>query len=95
VLILDFSSVPFIDVSAARAVETIGCDADSSGKKVFISGMNDNVRAVLMGLSADCCLADDNYYSKRIDAIKAAVAYIQDSPNEGGSRQSGVSAQPT
>jgi SulP family sulfate permease len=95
VLILDFSSVPFIDVSAARAVETIGCDADSSGKKVFISGMNDSVRAVLTGLSADCCLADDNYYSKRIDAIKAAVAYIEDSPNEGGSRQREASAQPT
>lgn len=94
-LILDFSSVPFIDVSAARAVETIGCDADSAGKKVFISGMNDSVREVLTGLSADCCLAEDNYFPRRIDAIKAAVAYIEDSPNEGGSIQNGISAQAT
>jgi len=94
-LILDFSSVPFVDVSAARAVETIGCDADSAGKKVFISGMNDSVKAVLTGLSADCCLSDENYYSKRIDAIRAAVAYIEGSPNDGGSIETGASTRPS
>ena len=94
-LILDLSSVPFVDVSAARAVETIGCDADSAGKKVFISGMNDSVKAVLTGLSADCCLNDENYFSKRIDAIRAAVAYIEGSPNEGGSAEIGASSQPS
>ena len=85
----------FVDVSAARAVETIGCDADSAGKKVFISGMNYSVKAVLTGLSADCCLTDENYYSKRIDAINAAVAYIEGSPNEGGSVEIGASTQPS
>lgn len=89
-LILDFSSVPFVDVSAARAVETIGCDADSAGKKVFISGMNDSVRAVLTGLSADCCLKDDNYFTTRIEAIRAAVAYIEGSPDHGDSSEQPV-----
>jgi SulP family sulfate permease len=68
-------------VSAARAVETIGCDADAAGKKIFISGMNDSVRTVLSGLSADCCLQDENYFPRRIDAIRAAVAFIEGSPS--------------
>ncbi len=83
-LILDFSSVPFVDVSAARAVETIGCDAESAGKRVFIFGMNDKVKAVLTGLSADCCIKDDSYFERRIDAIRAAINYIEDTPHETG-----------
>ena len=92
-LILDFSSVPFMDVSAARAVETIGCDADAAGKKIFISGMNDSVRTVLSGLSADCCLQDENYFPRRIDAIRAAVTFIEGSPSlSGPSEESAGSA---
>ena len=41
-LILDFSQVPFVDVSAARAVETIICDAKLAGKVVYETGMNDD-----------------------------------------------------
>lgn len=75
-LVLDFSRVPYIDVSAARAVETIACDAKSSNKKVFISGMNIDVRQTLSGLDADCCLPDGSHYATRLDAIKAASDYI-------------------
>lgn len=75
-LVLDFSRVPFVDVSAARAVETIACDAKSSNKRVFISGMNQEVRNTLTGLDADCCLPDGSHYETRLDAIKAASDYI-------------------
>ena len=50
-IVLDFSRVPFVDVSAARAVETIGCDARHAGKRVFVSGMNDEVAKILAGLN--------------------------------------------
>ncbi|MDG2442385.1 MAG: STAS domain-containing protein, partial [Luminiphilus sp.] len=55
-IILDFCRVPFIDVSAVRAVETIACDAERAGKKIFITGMNDEIAKTMKGLGADCCL---------------------------------------
>ena len=55
-IILDFQRVPFIDVSAVRAVETIACDAERAGKKVYITGMTDDIADTMMGLNADCCL---------------------------------------
>lgn len=75
-MVLDFSKVPFIDVSAARAVETIACDARAAGKTVYISGMSDNVREVLVGLDADHCLPTGTSYERRIDALRAAAAEI-------------------
>ena len=73
-IILDFSSVPFLDVSAARAVETIICDAKHAGRVVYVTGMNGEVRDVLAGLNADHCLPADTRYEHRIDALRAAVA---------------------
>ena len=76
-IILDFSRVPFVDVSAARAVETIVCDAREAGKTVYETGMNAEVRKTLDGLNAIHCLPVDTSFEHRIDALKAAVAKIQ------------------
>lgn len=76
-IVLDFSSVPFIDVSAARAVETIGCDARHAGRKVFMSGMNDEVRKMLSGLNADHCLPKDTHFETRVQALRAAIQYVE------------------
>ena len=85
-IILDFTRVPFVDVSSARAVETIGCDARQSGKRVFISGMSEEVRQILSGLDADHCLGTDKdtHFAKRIDAIEAAVEYVLEHKNTNG-----------
>ena len=72
-IILDFSRLSFMDVSAARAIETIASDAQHSNTTVYVSGMRDDVRKNLRGLSADECLSDDNYYDERVDALRAAV----------------------
>jgi len=40
-VVLDFTRVPFIDVSAARAVATISCDTQKAGKLLYITGMNE------------------------------------------------------
>jgi sulfate permease, SulP family len=72
-IILDFSRVPFIDVSAARAVETIACDASQSGKTVYITGMSKKVRDVLSALGADHCFPEDTHYEHRIEALRIAV----------------------
>lgn len=76
-IVLDFSRLTFIDVSAARAVETIACDAKEVGKTVYISGMNQDVADVLAGLAADHCLPNDTLYPTRIEAIRAADAEIK------------------
>ena len=73
-IILDFSSVPFLDVSAARAVETIICDAKQAGRTAYVTGMNDEVRKTLAALDADHCLPANTRYANRIDALRAAVA---------------------
>jgi SulP family sulfate permease len=80
VLILDFSRVPFLDVSAARAVETIACDARHMGRTVYCTGIRDEVATVLAGLDADHCIDADRRFEKRIDALRAAVAQLERRP---------------
>lgn len=77
VVILDFGRVPFMDVSAARAVETISCDAQRLDKVVYITGMKERVGKVLKALQADCCIPTAHRFPKRIDAIRAAVKHIK------------------
>ncbi|MEM6899156.1 MAG: SulP family inorganic anion transporter [Pseudomonadota bacterium] len=85
-IVLDFSRKTFIDVSAARAVETIACDAKAAGKSVYVTGMNDDVRAKLSGLNADHCLPAGSSYSTRLNAIKAAVEGVMKSSSEDGAK---------
>lgn len=75
-IVLDFTKLTFIDVSASRAVETIACDAKDAGKTVYVVGINDEVAGVLDGLGSDHCIPSDTRYGLRIDAIRAAVAEV-------------------
>jgi SulP family sulfate permease len=77
-LILDFARVPFVDVSAARAVETIICDAREAGKTVYVTGMDESVRDTLAALNATHCLPVDTSYSNRLDALRAAVQRVME-----------------
>jgi SulP family sulfate permease len=81
----DFTSAPFIDVSAARAVETACCRAKAAGRRVFMSGINDEVRQMLSGLNADHCLPKRTYFPTRVEALAAAVEYVKQ--NETGTSQ--------
>ena len=76
-LILDFSRVPFVDVSAARAVETIICDARQAGKVVYETGMDGSVRDTLAALNATHCLPVDTSYNTRLEALRAAVEFVE------------------
>ncbi len=75
-IVLDFSRVPFIDVSAARAVETIACDARRVHKSVYTCGMNDDVASDLAGLNADHCFSAGTQFKTRIEALRAAAQEI-------------------
>jgi len=69
-ILLDFQRVPFMDVSAARAVETIAVDAHQSGKQLFITGMRPDIAQTLKGLGADEAIADDLRFDERIEALR-------------------------
>jgi SulP family sulfate permease len=86
VMIFDFSQVPFIDVSAARAMETIANDGKVSNKLVYISGMNDQIRTMLTELMGDI-VPREQYFDSRRDAIAAAVEFVESTeanPSQGG-----------
>ena len=77
-IVLDFQRVPFIDVSAARAVETIACDAKRAHKQVMVANINDEIVATLRGLQADCCLdLDNNRFNSREDALRRLSEQLQ------------------
>lgn len=75
-IILDFSRVPFLDVSAALAVETIANDAMQSERKLFLCGANSEVKNVLSALNADQHLQQSNIFESRQQALEAALIAI-------------------
>ncbi|MBA44251.1 MAG: sodium-independent anion transporter [Magnetococcales bacterium] len=73
-IIIDFSTVPFLDLSAAKAIEDIIRDAVTSKQDLYLAGAND---AVKKGLKA---VLDDAHYEKgcqwfpsRLKALEAAT----------------------
>lgn len=83
-IILDFSRVPTLDLSAAMAVDTIAADAKSAGRKVYITGLNDKVASTLAALDADKHIGADYRFKSRLDALRHALGLVTD-PN--GSRE--------
>ena len=86
-LVLDFSKVPFMDVSAARAVETIAQDAAHAGKHLYVCGINEQVATSLEGLGVSELIPAKSRFETRVDALSAARDWIfenADSANENG-----------
>ena len=77
VLILDFERVPFLDLSAAKAVETIVEDASALGKTLFVSGVNEDVDSVLHGLEVAPLIPDENWFKDRRTALTNAVSAVE------------------
>jgi len=93
-MVLDFSRVTHVDVSAARAMETIGSDAHAANKEVYVSGMNDEVRTMLKGLNNEYCLSHGDNFTTRLDAIKDAVEFVVEGESKAASSDSSASAPP-
>ncbi|MDB2377235.1 SulP family inorganic anion transporter [Luminiphilus sp.] len=85
-IVLDFHQVPFIDVSAARAVETIAVDAHGAGKRLYACGIKDGVAQVLEGLGVADHLPANMQFETRLEALKAAKEWIleDDEKNSNG-----------
>lgn len=77
-IVLDFSRVPFLDVSAALAVETIAKDAEHANRRLYMCGMNQEVKSVLSALEADQHLHEAHHFERREQAIEAAMQGIKE-----------------
>ncbi|MCB1532574.1 MAG: SulP family inorganic anion transporter [Alphaproteobacteria bacterium] len=71
-IILDFVGVPHVDVSAAKAIESVISDAQYSGLDVYTVGMNKKVADTLKGLSGSALFKDKNNFDNRTKALEAA-----------------------
>lgn len=80
VLILDFSRVPVVDVSAAMAVETVTSDATAAGRKLMICGASAEVIDVLGSINA--LHGEISSFDNLHDALEAAVALIEPSSDQ-------------
>jgi len=76
-IILDFTRMPTLDVSAALAIETIAGDAKHSNRSVYKCGMNDEVLGILKSLEADKHVPDSHHYPTREEALEAAFSELQ------------------
>ena len=79
-LVLDFSRVPFMDVSAALADETIAQVASHAGKNQYVCGINDAVAASLEGLGVNEHLTPEARFANRLEALTAARDWIFENP---------------
>ncbi|MDG6099832.1 SulP family inorganic anion transporter [Alteromonas sp. ZYF713] len=77
VLILDFSRVPTMDVSASMAVETVTSDAKKSGRQLMVCGASEKIREVLDNVNASS--AEILTYPTLLEALESAVSIIEDS----------------
>jgi len=73
-IILDFERVPFLDVSAALAVETVASDAKHSGRSIYLCCMNSDVENTLNALEADKHLDHTDHFKTLVEALEAAWA---------------------
>jgi SulP family sulfate permease len=73
-VVLDFSDVPFLDVSAARAVETVAVDTKEAGQDLYVAGLSDAGRHTLRELGADTAIDADAFFPTRLAALQKAVA---------------------
>jgi SulP family sulfate permease len=93
-LVLDFGRVPFMDVSAARAVETIALDAIHAGKHLYLCGINEAVAASLEGLGVNEHLSNERRYISRLEALQAARDWIFENMSDTATGDTGGSGKP-
>lgn len=72
VLVLDLSAVPFMDSSAALALEEAATRARERGRQVLLVGLNRSVAEVLERLGMLAALGSETQFQDRRQALRAA-----------------------
>lgn len=92
-LVLDFSEVPFLDTSAARAIEDAIQRTRRAGKTVFLIGLKERPRRLLERMGALVGLSSDAIRENRTEAIRAALGELGLSLEEAAKSRSTKSGQ--
>jgi len=82
ILLLDFDRVPFMDVSAARAVETIITDAQAAGRTILMSALTPEVKAVLDALEVKANINEKDVFETRLEALRHAEELVSNYKTE-------------
>ena len=72
-LVLDFAKKPQVDVSAARAIQSIAQDAKDAGKAIFACNVPEVVAGKLTALGADGDFQAGYRTASRLDALRLAA----------------------
>jgi len=72
-VVLDLSDVPFIDTSAAKAVEDMIRMTREHGQYLFFVGIQPQLVKVLKGLDVLSLIHPTHHYAKRLDALRHAA----------------------
>jgi sulfate permease, SulP family len=72
-LVMDLSDVPYLDETAAMAIETAIKDSQEKGSQVFIVAAAGRVKHLLENLGILNLVPRSNLFIERIDALKQAV----------------------
>lgn len=76
-LILDFSRVQDVDLSAIKAVETIAEDATLAGKQLLISGASKKIDDLLHGLDVGQKIPQDHWFDDPKSALQYALDHLK------------------
>ncbi|MBS3976899.1 MAG: SulP family inorganic anion transporter [Syntrophomonadaceae bacterium] len=77
-IILDFSGMLRIDLSATRAVETIIRDAQASGKAVYLAGMTAEVNNTIYSFCSKECISEEHRFATPVQALQKAIDLMGD-----------------
>jgi SulP family sulfate permease len=72
-LVIDFTDVNHLGVSASLALEEAILDMAKAGRVVYIVGARDQVKERLHAIGADQVLPEDNFVDNRVTALERAV----------------------
>jgi SulP family sulfate permease len=74
-LVLSLRTVPLLDTTGIRAIEDLIQRLEGSGRRVYLSGLNDQVRSYLERAGIIAHLGEDRIFWNAYEAIMAADRY--------------------
>lgn len=95
VLILDFTQLPSIDVSAAYALQAILEDGEREARAVLLAAVSDRVAAQLRGLGVDRQVRHGGLALSRLQALELALDLLARADGGGRFGQSRLSSRRT
>ncbi len=76
-IVLDFSRVASIDVSAVQAIDTIATDAKLASRHLYLCGASEQIKDAIASLNADQHLGETSFHDSREAAMEQALNDVE------------------